>query len=137
MRSTTLLFLVLLLSACASTNFQQYEGRAGADIVEGEGGTKEKLDSYELWGSGTPPRRYKILGMVEIEDFDNFLGRGRIRDALVAQLKEANADAAINLDSSGGGQAVGMAFSNKGAVSTSAGFGKISKRYLLIQYVPK
>lgn len=137
MRSTILLFLVLLLSACASTNFQQYEGRAGTDIVEGEGGTKEKLDSYELWGSGTPPRRYKILGMVEIEDFDNFLGRGRIRDALLAKLKETNADAAINLDSSGGGQAVGMAFNNKGSVSTSAGFGKILRRYLLIQYVPK
>ena len=137
MRSTTVLFCVLLLSACASTNFQQYEGRAGTDIVEGEGGTKEKLESYELWGSGTPPRRYKILGMVEIEDFDNFLGRGRVRDALIAKLKEANADAAINLDSSGGGQALGMAFSNKGGVSTSAGFGKISKRYLLIEYAPK
>lgn len=137
MRSTTPLLFVLLLSACASTNFQQYEGRAGSDIVEGEGGTKEMLGPYELWGSGTPPRRYKILGMVEIEDFDNVLGRGRIKDALVAKLKEENADAAINLDSSGGGQAVGMAISNKGTVSTLAGFGKTLKRYLLIQYVPK
>lgn len=136
MRTTTVLFLIALLSACASTNFQQYEGRAGNEIVEGQGGTKEKLDAYELWGSGTPPRRYKILGMAEIEDFDNFLGRGRIRDALIAKLKEANADAAINLDSSGGGQAVGMAFSNRGTVSTTAGFGKVIKRYLLIQYVP-
>lgn len=75
--------------------------------------------------------------MAEIEDFDNFLGRGRIRDALIAKLKQANADAAITLDSSGGGQVVGMAFSNKGAVSTSAGFGKVLKRYLLIAYVPR
>ena len=137
MRIATSIACVLLLVGCASTNFQQYEGKSGIDIVEGEGGTKEKLDAYELWGTGTPPRRYKILGMVEIEDFDNFLGRDRIRNALISKLKEADADAAINLDSSGGGQAIGIGFNNKGTMTTSAGFGKVMKRYLLVKYLPK
>jgi hypothetical protein len=134
MRSLLLAALVLTLASCASTNYQRYEGKPGAEVVEGMGGTKESLGSFELWGSGTPPRKYKILGMAEIEDFDNFLGRGRIRDALVAKLSEVGADAAISIDASGGGQFLGIGVSSQGTVSTGAGFGKVIRRYLLVKY---
>ena len=126
--------VLLLLSACASTNFQQYEGRPGSDIVEGQGGTKELLEGYDIWGMGSPPKQYKILGMAEIEDFDNLLGRGRMRDALVKQIKSAGGDAAIVIDASGGGQIIGASFDSKGASSTSVGFGKRRDRYLIVKY---
>lgn len=128
---------LLFLAACASTNFQAYEGRGGPKAVEGEGGTKEVIDSYELWGSGTPPRRYQILGMTEIVDFDNFLGNRRIRAALVDQIKAAGGDAAIVMDTSGGGQMVGMALGSGGTVTPAVGFGKKSNRYQIVKYLDK
>ena len=128
---------VLLLVACASSNFQAYEGRPGTNIVEGQGGTKEVIDGYELWGSGNPPRRFQILGMTEIVDFDNFLGNRRIRDALIAQIKAAGGNAAIVMDTSGGGQHVGTAFASNGTTATAVGFGKKSIRYQIVKYLDK
>ena len=129
--------LLTLIAGCASTNFQQYEGRDGPKIVEGEGGTKELIEGYELWGTGTPPRRYQILGMTEIEDFDNVFGNRRIRLALIDQIKAAGGDAAIVLDSSGGGQMIGTAFGSRGTMSTAVGFGKKLNRYMIVKYMPK
>ena len=40
-----------LLASCASTNFQQYEGRGGRKVVEGEGGTKEAIDGWLIGGA--------------------------------------------------------------------------------------
>ena len=126
-----------LLASCASTNFQQYEGRGGPKVVEGEGGTKEAIDGYELWGSGTPPRRYQVLGMTVIEDFDNVFGNQRIRSALISQIKAAGGDAAIVMDTSGGGQMAGAAFSSKGTMTPMIGFGKKSNRYEIVKYLDK
>lgn len=128
---------VLLLTACASTNFQQYEGRHGPKIVEGQGGTKEAIEGYELWGSGTPPRRYQVLGMTVIEDFDNVFGNQRIRSALVAQIKAAGGDAAIAIDASGGGQVLGTGLSSTGNVTSVVGFSKKSNRYEIVKYLDK
>ena len=129
--------IFLLLAACAQTSFQEYEGRNGPKMVEGEGGTKETIEGYELWGSGTPPRRYQVLGMTVIEDFDNVFGNQRIRSALVSQIKAVGADAAIAIDASGGGQMVGAAFSSRGAITPAVGFGKKSNRYEIIKYLDK
>lgn len=132
-----MLAAALLLTSCASTNFQQYEGRNGPKVVEGEGGTKETIDGYDVWGSGTPPRRYQVLGMTAIEDFDNVFGNQRIRSALVAQIKAAGGDAAIAMDTSGGGQTLGAAFSSKGTMTPMVGFGKKANRYEIVKYLDK
>jgi hypothetical protein len=131
------LLILAVVAGCASTNFQQYEGRNGSQIVEGEGGTKEIIDGIEYWGSGTPPRRYQILGMVTIEDFDNVLGNRRIRQAIADEVKAAGGDAAVAVDFSGGGQSMGVGFTNRGTVATGAAFGKKSNRYWIVKYLDK
>ena len=45
----------VLLGGCAQTNYQQYEGRNGPEIIEGQGGTKTIINGYEIWDNGTPP----------------------------------------------------------------------------------
>ncbi|TAK90276.1 MAG: hypothetical protein EPO06_09860 [Burkholderiaceae bacterium] len=131
------LSLIVAITGCAQTNFQQYEGRNGAQIIEGEGGTKEIIDGIEYWGTGTPPRRYQILGVVTIEDFDNVFGNQRIRHAIADQVKAAGGDAAIAMDFSGGGQSMGVGVNSRGTVSSGTAFGKKSNRYLIVKYLDK
>jgi len=135
MKAPEILAVALSLVACASTDFQPYEGRAGTNVVEGVGGTKSVLDGYDIWDNGNPPRRYKRLGVVAIEDFDNVFGNQRIRQALVEAIKAAEGDAAVVVDKSGGGRMIGTAVSSTGAVSTAVGFGKKEQRYEIVKYL--
>jgi hypothetical protein len=128
--------LAALLAGCAQTNYQQYEGRGGAgQIVEGQGGTKEVIDGYEIWDNGSPPRRYAVLGVVAVEDFDNPFGNQRIRSALSAQIKAAGGDAAVVMDSAGGGQSIGIGFNSRGQAATATAFGKKKARWQIIKYL--
>lgn len=126
-----------LVGGCAQTNFQQYEGRGGPQVVEGVGGTKEVVNGYEIWDNGTPPRRYEVLGVVAVEDFDNVFGNQRIRSALAAQIKAAGGDAAIVMDSSGGGQSTGLAFNARGQAMPMMAFGKKQARWQIIKYLDR
>jgi hypothetical protein len=137
MKTALGLLLVLVLTACASTSFQQYEGRDGPKIVEGQGGTKEVIDGIEVWGTGDPPRRYQVLGVTSVEDFDNVFGNSRIRSAIAAQTKAAAGDAAIAIDASGGGQFIGTGVSSKGTVGTTVGFGKKTVRFQIVKYLDR
>lgn len=135
MKKIALAALVALMAGCAQTNYQQYEGRGGPQIVEGQGGTKEVIDGYEIWDNGNPPRRYQVLGVVTVEDFDNVFGRQRIRSALAAQIKEAGGNAAVVMDSTGGGQSMGMAFNSRGQLATGTSFGKKAARWQIVKYL--
>ncbi len=127
--------VALLMIGCAETHYQQFEGRNGSQIVEGQGGTKEVVDGYDIWGYGTPPRRYRILGVVSIEDFDNSLGRGRIRDALLGQIKAVKGDGAVAVDAAGGGSGMTMIVGSSGQVAAGPSFGKKVVRWQIIKYV--
>jgi hypothetical protein len=125
----------VILTGCAQTDYQVYEGRNGPKIVEGQGGTKSVIDGYEVWDNGSPPRRYQVLGVVEIEDFDNIFGRQRIQSALVNHIKAANGSAAVVVSLSGGGNMLGAMVSSSGRVSTGMGFGKKVNRYEIVRYL--
>jgi hypothetical protein len=128
--------LAVLIAGCAHTNYQQYEGRSGAgQVIEGQGGTKEVIDGYEIWDNGTPPHRYAVLGVVAVEDFDNVFGNQRIRSALAAQIKAAGGNAAVVMDSSGGGQSMGLGFNSRGQVATGTAFGKKKARWQIVKYL--
>lgn len=131
------LALVGLLAACAQTNYQVYEGRSDK-IVDGQGGTKQVIDGYEVWDNGTPPRRYKVLGVTTIEDFDNVFGNSRIRSAIADQIKAAGGDAAVMLDGWSQGQSIGtgVAFGRGGtAFGTGQSFGRKNMRLEIIKYL--
>jgi hypothetical protein len=102
---------VLALAGCAQTSYQVYEGRS-AQIIEGQGGTKQIIDGYEIWDNGNPPRRYQVLGVATVEHFDTPPGNAQIRSAIAAQIKEAGGSAAIVMDthSQGGSSGTSVAF---------------------------
>ncbi len=129
-----------MLGACAQTTYQVYEGRT-AQIIEGQGGTKEVIDGYEIWDNGDPPRRYQVIGVATIEDFDNVFGNQRMRSAIPAEIKKAGGDAAIVQDGWSQGQSVGVgtAFNSKGQMSVATGqsFGRKQIRYKIVRYLDK
>lgn len=130
----------LVAAGCAQTNYQVYEGR-NANIVEGQGGTKEVIDGYEIWDNGNPPRRYQVLGVSTIEDFDNVFGNQRMRSAIAVEIKRAGGDAAVVLDGWSQGQSVGVgtAINSKGqmAVGTGQSFGRKQTRYQIVKYLDR
>ena len=128
---------LIFLIGCAQTNYQQYEGRNGSHIIEGGGGTKEIVDEYEIWDNGSPPRRYQILGVVSVEDFDNVFGRQRIRTALSEQIKAAGGDAAVVVDTLGGGSGMAMLVGSNGQITAGPTFGKKTARWQIVKYLDK
>jgi hypothetical protein len=60
-----LLLAVLILAGCSyAPSFSQYEG---PNILTGTGGTCTKVRGIDVWDTGTPPRKYRILGMMSSE----------------------------------------------------------------------
>lgn len=135
--ATVMLAACLFVASCAQTKYQVYEGRGGPQILEGQGGTKEIVDGIDIWDNGTPPRRYQVLGVAVIDDFDNPLGRSRIRSALVKQVKDAGADAAVVMSEQGQGTSMGMAFGPGGTMAAGPIYGSRSNRYQIVKYLDK
>lgn len=132
--------VIFLFAGCADVTLSTYEGKSTDNIVNGQGGTKSVDNGIEIWDSGTPPHRYKILGMATIADFDNPFGRSRIKNAIVDQAKSAGADGVIMLNESGGGQTMVIAsgFNGSGAYAGSAmggGFNRKTLRIMLVKYL--
>lgn len=126
--------LVAFLTSCAQTNYQVYEGR-GANIIEGQGGTKEVIGRFDIWDNGNPPRRYQVLGVSTVEDFDNVFGQDRIRGAVAEQIKQAGGDAAIVLDGFSQGQSTSMMVLPNGRVVVGSTTGRKQVRYQIVRYL--
>jgi len=86
----------LLMLGCASTQFTAYEG---AKVQQGTGGTKVVVDGIDIWNNGTPPRNYKILGILDDRRGAGWLGQAGFYDDLAKQAKAAGGDAVIFLSS--------------------------------------
>lgn len=125
----------IALAGCAQTNYQVYEGRQS--VVEGVGGTKEIVGGYEIWDNGNPPRRYKVIGVATIEDFDNMLGRQRMQGAIAEQIKAAGGDAAVVLDGWSQGQSMGTALNSRGQTAFVSSTGRRQVRYQIVTYLDK
>jgi ABC-type nitrate/sulfonate/bicarbonate transport system substrate-binding protein len=55
--------LAFAFASCTSTDFQAWEG--GNSVVQGHGGTRKVVDGMDVWTHGDPPRRFKVLGIIE------------------------------------------------------------------------
>jgi hypothetical protein len=56
-----LLALTALISGCA-TNYYTY---SGSGVLIGQGGASTMVSGIELWITGTPPRKYRVIGYIE------------------------------------------------------------------------
>jgi hypothetical protein len=84
----------LLLSGCASTEFQPFEGPS---IFEGRGGTKTVTDGIDFWENGEPPRKFKLLGIVSDQRSNALIHTLSMKRDIARKAKEQNADAVILL----------------------------------------
>jgi hypothetical protein len=89
-------FLVLL-GSCASTEFKVYEGRGS--VVEGRGGTRAIVNGMDLWENGEPPRKFKLLGLIEDERPGGIISMGQLHADIVKKAREVGGQALIKLHS--------------------------------------
>ena len=51
-----------LFAGCAHTDFSAYEG---SPVYQGAGGSKKIIEGVDVWNFGTPPRRYRVIGIID------------------------------------------------------------------------
>ncbi|MGZ4969198.1 MAG: hypothetical protein ACXV7H_06675 [Methylobacter sp.] len=105
MKKTTMitaLTTVLLLAGCAcvSTEYKAFQGvREG--IIDGKGGSKVVVDGMEIWDSGEPPRKFKIMGFIDDNRGAGWMythATSSVRDDIVEKAREAGGDAVIKMN---------------------------------------
>src|SRR5207249_7616947 len=62
-RLLVLLLIVAILAGCASTDFQPVESQ-GPLLGQGQWGTRKVVDGVDIWTMGAPPRKYRVLGVI-------------------------------------------------------------------------
>lgn len=89
---------MLLIAGCSSTEFKSFEGKN--NFYEGRGGTKVSIEGIDFWDNGEPPRKYKILGVIDDERAGNLIHRATFKSDVAKKAKESGGDAVIDLGSS-------------------------------------
>jgi hypothetical protein len=97
-RLALLLAAVLILAGCSTTDFQTWEGHDS--VIEGHGGTKKIVDGMDVWTNGDPPRRFRILGIIDDERPGGLIPRAELKHDIVKKAREHGGDAVILLSSS-------------------------------------
>lgn len=142
MRLLLIALSVALLTGCA-TEFKQYEGHDAVRM--GQGGTRENINGMDVWSNGDPPRKYKILGVIEDERGSGGFSKPMRNSAVVSKAKEIGGDALIEGSVSTevtGMVSNGFATANTFGRTTNAfgsGFavpvGRMQSKYTVIKYV--
>ena len=65
---------------------------------EGTGGTKETVEGVDIWRDGTPPRKFKMIGVIDDVRRDSWMA-GSGKKSLAKKAAEVGGDAIIILDS--------------------------------------
>ena len=119
----------------AKVDFASYEGPE--QIAVGTGGTKITKNGIDYWTTGTPPRRYKIIGSVQDKRDEAWDGGQAIGSPNIAKkVKKAGGHAVIiqSQDEAGSSGSVGMG--QFGGVFAGGG-SKTITRMLVVQYLPE
>lgn len=86
-----------VLHAQAKIDFAVFEGPI--DIRKGDGGTKITKNGIDYWTSGTPPRRYQIIGRISDRRSEEWDGGHAVGSPSIARkVLKAGGNAVILLD---------------------------------------
>ena len=69
-------------------------------MIEGQGGTKKVVDGMDVWTNGDPPRRFRILGIIDDERPGGLIPMAGLKHDIVKKAREHGGDAVILLSSS-------------------------------------
>ena len=86
-----------LMAGCATTEYKSFEGKV--NVFEGKGGTKVVIDGMELWDNGEPPRKFKVLGIIDDDRPGGLIPMAQLRSDMVKKARKAGGDAIIQLGS--------------------------------------
>lgn len=92
-----LVAIAMFLSGCASTQYSDWEG---SPIFQGHGGAKQIVNGIELWTDGTPPRTFRIIGVINDERNKAPIPMASFRSDIAKLAKKRGGDAAIIVSSS-------------------------------------
>lgn len=134
--------LACLVSACATTNFLPYEGQS--EPLQGRGGTKQIIEGMEVWSNGEPPRKFKVIGVIEDTRPSGPLPMSSLATDVVAKARESGGDAVIKQSSQS--QVTGYVTNGSASVygssnharaygtATTIPVGKNHAKFLVIKY---
>ena len=135
---------LLCTAGCASTEFRRYESRDPV-VIDGKGGTKVVVDGMEIWDGGTPPRRFRVMGIIDDRRNQALVPMAQMRSDIVRKAREAGGDAVVLMNnkseivgysSFGGSQVVE---NRRGASAFGAAFSGPdrvhSARFAVIKYI--
>jgi len=143
-QSFALSFVISLLCVgCASTDFQAWEGRNS--VIEGHGGTRKVVDGMDVWTFGDPPRRFKVLGIIQDERPGGRLYVAQLNHDIVQKAHEHGGNAVILVSSASqlagyytAGSASTYSYGGYGTAFESATTVPITRRsstYVVIRYL--
>lgn len=93
--AVVLILTASLLTGCATTEYRSYEGKS--NVIDGKGGTKVVVAGMEIWDNGEPPRKFKIIGIIEDQRPGGLIPMAQLRGDMVEQARKVNGDAIIQL----------------------------------------
>jgi hypothetical protein len=114
------------LVSCASTDYQPVESR-GPLVGQGQWGTRKVVDGVDIWTSGAPPRKYRVLGVIHDTRGAGPLPLAGYYSGIAAKVKQYGGDAAIEVSSRS--QYVGTMSSANATTTTSGGFSGTGYNY--------
>jgi hypothetical protein len=114
------LFLAAVsLVGCASTDYQAVESR-GPLVAQGQWGTRKVVNGVDIWTSGEPPRKYRVLGVINDTRGAGVVPMAGYYSGIAAKVKQYGGDAAIEMSSQR--QYVGTASFANATTTTSGGY---------------
>lgn len=142
-RFAVLPVVMLLCVSCTSTDFQSWEGRNS--VVEGHGGTRKVVDGMDVWTYGDPPRRFKVLGIIQDERPGGIIATARLKHDIVEKARQNGGNAVILVSSASqlagyytSGSVTGYGYGRYGSAYGSAMTIPITRRsstYVVIRYL--
>lgn len=124
------LVVAVVLLGCASVDYRPYEGKE--NVVQGEGGTKDVVDGVEFWMTGTPPRKFRMIGIATGAIGAGYGADGMIQSSIVSKVKDLGGSAAVLISgNTSGGPIIGMMMGGMFV----AGGGVREMQFAIVKYV--
>ena len=96
MKISKIAFIIIffVMFACSAPKLIEYRG---PDVYEGRGRTVETYDGIDFWTTGTPNRKFKVLGYIEYNP-ESFAIDAISRKVLISKVKEVGGDGVVIVD---------------------------------------
>lgn len=66
-------FFLIFTTSCSTSRYSVYQS---SEIFQGHGGSVKKVNGVDIWGSGAPNCKFKILGVVDVTQHDTLNSSG-------------------------------------------------------------